>query len=257
MTTNKGQKLKCLLDIHKADTVLLAPYLESCGISRDLQQHYIKNGWLARVGNGAFKRPGDVLDWQGIVYAFQSEVVFPVHVGALTALSMHGYAHYIRHDGEPVTLFSGRKRSFPSWTKEQECFQSVSFHYTSFIRRDDLGLIKVPHKSFELVLSAPERAILETLYLTPGKADLVEAYQVMESLTTLNPSLLQPLLEACQSVKVKRLFMLMATKADHAWVKHLDSASFGLGSGVRSLNGGVYVPEYKITVPKELANLWN
>jgi hypothetical protein len=64
----------------------------------------------------------------------------------------------------------------------------------------------------------------------------------------------QQLLEQCASVKVKRLFLYMAEKAGHAWVKHLDRSKVDLGSGKRSVApGGVYVPKYEITVPKELA----
>ena len=76
----------------------------------------------------------------------------------------------------------------------------------------------------------------------------------MEGLNNLRPDTVQQLLEACSSVKVKRLFLYMAEKAQHPWLNYLDLQKIDLGKGNRSLvEKGVYVSKYKITVPKELA----
>jgi hypothetical protein len=62
-------------------------------------------------------------------------------------------------------------------------------------------------------------------------------------------------LESCASIKVKRLFLFLAEKANHSWVKHLNIEKIDLGSGKRSIvKNGVYNPKFKITVPAELAN---
>ena len=75
----------------------------------------------------------------------------------------------------------------------------------------------------------------------------------MEGLTTLKPSTVQQLLEHCKSVKVKRLFLYLAEKADHAWVKYINPEEIELGSGKRSIiKGGVYNVKYQMTVDKEL-----
>lgn len=69
----------------------------------------------------------------------------------------------------------------------------------------------------------------------------------------LRPKVVQSLLENCNSVKVKRLFLFMAEKAGHAWLKYLNLGLIDLGSGTRSLvKKGAYVQKYNITVPKEL-----
>ena len=78
----------------------------------------------------------------------------------------------------------------------------------------------------------------------------------MEGLTTLRPKLLQPLLEQCSSIKVKRLFLYMAEKAGHDWFQRLDTSKFNLGAGARTVTkGGVYVSSYGLTVPEELVKL--
>ena len=62
--------------------------------------------------------------------------------------------------------------------------------------------------------------------------------------------MLQSLLEHCSSVKVKRLFLHLAEKHNHAWFKSLDVTKVSLGSGKRVLvPGGRLDPKYLITVP--------
>jgi len=72
----------------------------------------------------------------------------------------------------------------------------------------------------------------------------------MEGLTTLRPSLLQQLLEACSSIKVKRVFLYLAREAGHAWYGRLDKTRFDLGKGKRMIvRGGRLDAEFMITVP--------
>jgi len=79
---------------------------------------------------------------------------------------------------------------------------------------------------------------------------------MMEGLTNLRPKLLQELLERCTSIKVKRLFLYMADKAQHHWLTFIDQAKISLGEGDRSVvKAGIYVSKYRISVPKELVEL--
>ena len=94
---------------------------------------------------------------------------------------------------------------------------------------------------------------MECLYSVPKSQPLLEVYEIMEGLNNLRPASVQALLEACKSVKVKRLFLYLAEKAGHDWFNYLDLKKVDLGSGKRSIvQGGTYVPKYQITVPKEL-----
>lgn len=255
MNTNNRDKLKKLLDTHLPGTVYVASWLEGRGISRDLQKHYRKSDWLETAGTGAFKRPGEQVSWQGGLYALQAQSGLPVHAGALTALALQGYAHYLRLGAETVFLFSPPKTSLPAWFKNRDWGQKIH-HCKTSVLPSGLALADYQVEAFSVKISVPERAFLECLYLSPDTVDLAECYQVMEGLTTLRPKLLQPLLEQCGSVKVKRLFLYMAEKAGHDWAKRLDTAKFDLGTGARTIaKGGVYVSRYGLTVPEELVKL--
>jgi hypothetical protein len=97
---------------------------------------------------------------------------------------------------------------------------------------------------------------MECLYLTPENMDIVECYQLMETLVNLQPDLVKKLLKDCNSIKVKRLFLYMAEKANHQWLQFLELSDVDLGSGNRQIaKNGVYIGKYQITLPKELTEL--
>jgi hypothetical protein len=252
MSTVSEKKIQRMLDQHKPGTVSLSTWLESLSISNDLQKRYRRSGWLAAIGKGAFVRPDDTVSWQGGLYSLQVQAGLPIHAGAMTALSMQGFAHYVRMGAERVYLFAPPKTLYPAWFNNHDWGTDIQLVRTSILP-GGLGLTNHEEKTFSIRISAPERAMLECLYLAPEKMDLVECAQVMEGLTTLRPKILQPLLEQCSSIKVKRLFLYLASRAGHDWVKRLDTSRLELGTGDRTVTkGGVYVAQYGITVPQEL-----
>jgi hypothetical protein len=92
---------------------------------------------------------------------------------------------------------------------------------------------------------------MEMLYHVPGKVSFEEALLVMESLSSLRPSLVHDLLLNCNSVKVRRLFMHMAEKHAYPWVAQVDTSKVDFGQGNRSIAlRGILDKKYKITVPR-------
>jgi hypothetical protein len=255
VSTQNDTKLKTLLALHRPGTALLASWLEGQGISRDLQKSYRRSGWLETLGTGAFKRPNETVTWQGGLYAVQTQGELPIHAGALTALSLQGFSHYLRLGGQTVFLFSPRGTKLPAWFKTHDWGVPVRQVSTTMLP-PELGLTDYDERNFKIRISAPERAMLECLHLAPRDVDLVECFQVMEGLGTLRPKLVQELLFACTSVKAKRLFLYMAERANHQWLSMVDLTSVDLGKGDRSLaTGGAYVPKYHLVIPNELAPL--
>ncbi len=255
MGTNNEIKIKNLLDLHVPGTILLASWLEANGFSRDLQHRYLKSGWLESIGTGAFKRPNEIVDWQGAVYSLQKQGNSPIYIGGLTALSLAGFSHYLRTNSEPVYLFSTLGVKLPAWFKKYPWNKTVNHVRTSFLSYNS-GLTEYRENQFSLVISSAERAIIECLYLIPETQDITEAYQILTGMVNLRPVLLQELLEECKSVKVKRLFLFMAKKANHQWFQFLNLSAIDLGSGDRSIvPNGIYNSEYRITIPNELAQL--
>ena len=81
MTTNNDSHLKNLLQLVIPNTLLLAKYLQTLGVSRDLQQYYKRNGWLKSMAPGVYFLPQDQPHWLGAIYAMQKQTLLPVHPG--------------------------------------------------------------------------------------------------------------------------------------------------------------------------------
>ena len=115
----------------------------------------------------------------------------------------------------------------------------------------DISLTTYNFGNYAVKISSAEKAAMELCYDVPKTESFDELDQIISGLTTLRPRLIQELLEKCQSVKTKRLFMYLAEKHDHAWVKKLDLGKVHFGKGKRSLcRNGRYDDKYKIVVPK-------
>ena len=254
MITEHRTKINQLLATIPRDVVLQSSWLLKEGYSLDLQKYYRKSGWLMALENGAMFRGNNQPEYEGGIYALQMQSGLSVHPGGRTALALQGKAHYIELNTAQIWLFGGEKEKIPTWFKKHKWDQNINYKATSFLPKE-LGMNEFSFTGFSIKVASPARAIMECLYLAPEKFDLVECYELMENLNDLRPTQVQDLLEACTSIKVKRLFLYMAEKHNHNWYKFLNLSKVNLGKGKRSLvKEGVYVSKYQITLPETLAN---
>lgn len=226
--------------------------LKELGYTPQLLKVYSYSKWIELFERGVYKLYNDIVDWQGALYGIQNKSETTMHAGGKTALTLKGYGHYISTYENKIFLFSGRNENFHTWLnrfenvvqKRTEVFDySNKTYFTSY----NTG-------KFEITISVPELASMEMLYLIPSVQSFDEASKIMEGLTTLRPQLVQNLLEECSSIKVKRLFLFMAEKHDHAWFNELNLDRISLGSGKRVIvKDGTLDKKYNITVPKEYA----
>jgi len=253
MSLENEKKLNPLIADWPVGAVYATSWLKKSGFSDQLLNRYKKSHWLTSVGSGALKRAGDEVTYQGAVYALQKQLDSSIHIGAKTALALQGKAHYLQLGNVTATLFGGSEAKLPRWFNKADWNVKTDYYSTSFLP-PELGLVDLELKTFTVKISSPARAIMECLYLAPDKQDLMECYELLESLTNLRPQQVQALLEACTSVKVKRLFLFLAERAKHSWFEYLDLTKIDLGAGKRSIApNGVFNKKYQITVPKELA----
>lgn len=78
---------------------------------------------------------------------------------------------------------------------------------------------------------------------------------MLEGAASLQPSLLQALLEECNSIEAKRLFLWLSRTVDHAWYRYIDISRVSLGVGKRQIvPGGILDSQFLITVPNEVNN---
>jgi hypothetical protein len=232
--------------------VLSSAWLVDQSYSLDLQKRYKRSRWFDSIGTGALIRHSDEVDYLGGTYALHAQLNLSVHPAGKTALSMQGKVNYLELATKSVRLFGGKEDRLPMWFKKRDWGLSVDCKLTSFLP-PELGLVEIEHKGFKVKVTSPARALMECLYMAPKSQPLLEVFELMEGLNNFRPASVQALLEACTSVKVKRLFLYLADKAGHEWLSYINLDKVDLGSGKRAIvKDGVYVSKYQITVPKEL-----
>ncbi len=253
MSSDNRTKINRLLAIWPKGTVVTLKWLKKQMISQQLANSYKNSKWLESIGQGAFIRLDDKVDWTGGVYALQKQLNLPIHIGAKTSLQMQGYAHSLPlGKNYAVWLFGTPGTKIPAWFKKHQWNVDVKYVTSNlFAESPNMSLTKKSLGEYEIILSSPERAILEVLYFVPRKESFEKAFHLMEGLTALRSDLLQVLLKQCSSIKVKRLFLFLAEYCSHAWQKKLDMSSIDLGKGKRALvKNGIYNAKYKITIPE-------
>lgn len=252
MSTKNSSKINQLLQTQPHGTIMLSSWLNELGYSSNLQKRYKESNWLESIGPGAMKRTGDEVRIEGAIFALQMQLNLTVHIGAKSALALHGKTQYLEFDRKKMVLFGKSNEKLPNWFSSYQWGQEFEYHQSNFLP-GELGLIKFDFGNFSIKISTPTRALLECLYLAPKEINLVECYELMESLNNLSPVTVQSILEQCKSIKVNRLFLYMAEKAGHSWFKYLKYDMINMGKGKRSIvSNGIYIPKYGITVPKEL-----
>lgn len=267
-----------------------ARWLERHGYSRSLRNYYVHQGWLDQIGRGVYRRPvavaaetgqGEGLRWQNVVVSLQTLLERPLAVGGRTALELQGFAHYLTAAGSREIHLYGNVAP-PGWLSRLNLDGRFVIHNATKLfsngmrgmpasapggprppssgdpgdsHGDAAGLIRQTwgEREWPLIMSSPERAILELLDELPQRETFHQADVLMEGLRTLSPHRLQMLLADCRSVKVKRLFFWFSERHNHPWLNKLDRGAIDLGRGKRVLApGGKLDPKYNITVPERL-----
>ncbi|MFZ0453449.1 MAG: type IV toxin-antitoxin system AbiEi family antitoxin domain-containing protein [Ignavibacteriaceae bacterium] len=248
-------KINHLITTWEKGAVKLSSSLEAKGYKKDLLKKYVKSGWLESLGYGAYKLANDYVEWYGGIFALQTQKESNIHPGGKTALILKGYSHYLSSSLNKVDLFGNKADLLPKWFKDNNWEHLINYIQTKMFDYSNADYYtKILHKDFELLISSPELASMEMLYLVPKDQSFDEASKIMEGLTTLRPQLVQNLLEEYNSVKVKRLFLYMAEKHDHSWFNELNLDRINLGSGKRVIvEDGMLDKKYNITVEKEYA----
>ncbi|MBP0049852.1 type IV toxin-antitoxin system AbiEi family antitoxin [Marinobacterium sp. AK62] len=274
MNVRNGNKLNRLERELPEGLLVDAGWLEARGYSRSLRSQYVRSGWLEQPVRGVFRRPRGVLGWEQVVISMQTLLGLPVSVGGRSALELQGYAHYLSHSISSIHLYSDGK--LPGWVAKLPMDVKFIVHNRArFLPPVEMaegpslesGAVSAPEASlpgalrierwgqwkWPMMMSSPERAILELLDELPTDESFHNADMIMEGLAGLSPRRLQRLLEQCRSVKVKRLFFFFADRHRHKWLDRIEKSKINLGSGKRMLvKGGKLDPVYQVTVPEEL-----
>ncbi|GBR28537.1 hypothetical protein AA11826_0310 [Komagataeibacter oboediens DSM 11826] len=259
MNMHSGGKLNRLQQELPEGLLADAAWMETHGYSSALRSQYVRSGWLESPARRVYRRSRTPLTWQQVIVSLQTVLDLPLIVGGRTALEQQGYAHYLSMSVREIHLYGPKPP--PTWLPALPL--EVAFHWHNSRRLfpghtdaspiSSPAMINVGGLTMPICYSSKERAVLELLDELPEHESFHQADALMEGMSDLSPRRVQALLEACTSVKVKRLFLFFADRHRHAWRPRLDISRIDLGAGKRVLaKSGKLDPHYNITVPTDL-----
>ena len=213
--STRHKSIKALQGAFSRGTPFDSRQLRKLGVSSALAHHYLKSDWLARLGRGVFMFPKDTLNREDSL-KFLARSVEGFHVGGKTALAWRG----IRHDlpaREPLSLW-GEKRAFlPAWFTERFPARYAAPNLFSKRLPKEFGLHPLPETPNGVLVSEPERALLEMLSEVGVHQGVEEARNIMEGARLLRDDTLATLLKHCQRVKVRLLCVQWAEELNLPW----------------------------------------
>ncbi len=278
MTIRNSGKLNLLYDLLPEGLLVNAAWLERHGYSRALRKQYVSNGWLTQPMRGVFYRSRGKLSWEQVIISIQAILEIPVSIGGRTALEIQGYGHYVYQKQRSVQLYTDTK--LPSWlfklpnmpefqvhnrsrflpeTNASDTTISLNIEYMKRKNRSLPGALLIEpwgQWHWPMIVSSPERAILEVMDDIPNEVSFDMADKLMSGLHNLRPRTMQSLLETTTSIKVKRLFFYLAERHHFQWLREIDQSKIDFGKGKRVIEkDGKLDTKYLITVPRVMDDL--
>ncbi len=229
--TVEKKSFKSLLATLPRGEPLSTADLQSRGLSAFRASALARSGWLVHLARGVYMLPGDTLTRDGCL-AFLSHRASGLHVGGKTALAWRGVSQNVAFR-ERVGLWGDAPLRLPDWFTQRFAADFQATQLFDDAMRTRLGLQPLPAGDKRVLVSVPERAMLELLSDVGKSVSLSEATELVESLPDLRSKVLDELLGHAMRIKVVRLAASLATGAKLAWAplaaKHRDR----IGGGAR------------------------
>jgi hypothetical protein len=196
--------------------------LHALGVSNDLVNHYVRSGWLTRLGRGVFMHAGDDLQLDASLVFLESRMK-DLHVAAKSALARHGYRQNLAVD-ERLILWSASATDLPGWFTGR--FSVRMNRSRIFLSPSGMssGLVRPPESPEGPGLAEPELALLEMLSEVGVHQEVEEARAILESMRQIRIRRLRFWLGNCKQVKTVRLCICWAHELDLPWAEGVRSA---------------------------------
>ena len=231
MKPTENISIKELLSKLDWDTPYSAADLRALGLSSPAAARLAQSGWLKRLGRGVYQVPNGKLDINKAL-ALLAQEVKDLHVGGKTALAWRGTRHNLANK-ERLNLWGLKAGRLPLWFTG---LCDVTYQSTRIFDNtlpSGFGLAPLPGGHPKVMVSVPERALLELFSDTGKLQSLEETLNVAESVRHLRPEVLETLLAHTTRVKVVRLAKSLAESHDLNWLEVARRHNERLGSSSR------------------------
>jgi hypothetical protein len=201
------------------------------GVSAFRASALARSGWLTHLARGFYMLPGDALTRDAcLAHLARQDGGF--HVGSKTALAWRGVRQNIAFR-EVLTLWGARTKPLPIWFSQrfENHYQATQLFNASLPA--NFGLQPLPAGRPDVLVSVPERAILELLSDAGKHQSLSETRDLVEALPSLRDPVLDTLLTHITRVKVVRMAHALAQRFELPWAALAAQHSQRLGGGKR------------------------
>lgn len=205
--------------------------LRQHGVSEFRASDLARSGWLTHLGRGVYMLPGDTLSRDGCL-GFLTRRLAGFHVGGRTALDWHGVRQNVSFR-EVLTLWGDESKRLPAWFTERFSSRYQATQLFDGQLPKGTGLRSLPVGRPDVLVSVPERALLELLSDVGKTQPLEEARQLVELLYTLREKVLDQLLAHTTRIKVVRLAELLGRELALPWAATAARHSQRIGGGKR------------------------
>ncbi|MEO8125415.1 MAG: type IV toxin-antitoxin system AbiEi family antitoxin domain-containing protein [Burkholderiales bacterium] len=230
-TTTHPVSFKELLASLPRGEPLSTSSLQARGLSAFRASALARSGWLVHLARGVYMLPGDTLTRDGGL-AFLSAQTPGLHVGSKTALAWRGVSQNIAFR-EHLSLWGDQPRRLPDWFTQRfpAGYQATQLFDDTLPKA--FGLQPLPAGDPRVLVSVPERAMLE-LFSDVGKVQsLTETRELVESLQGLREKVLDTLLMHTTRIKVVRMAASFASDMKLPWAPLAGKHSERIGGGAR------------------------
>lgn len=205
--------------------------LQALGVSAFRASALARSGWLVHLARGVYMLPGDTLTRDGSL-AFLSAQTPGLHLGSKTALAWRGVRQNIAFR-EHLSLWGDAPRRLPQWFTQRfpASYQATQLFDDTLPK--SFGLQPLPAGDPRVLVSAPERAMLELLSDVGKVQSLTETRELVESLSRLREKVLDKLLTHTLRIKVVRMASTLATDMGLPWAALARKHSERIGGGSR------------------------
>jgi hypothetical protein len=231
MRSSKNISIKDLLAKLDWDRPYTSRDLCGLGLHVGAAPRLAQAGWLKRLGRGVYQVPNAKLDVNKALAVLTAEVP-GLHLGGKTTLAWRGARHNLAQQ-DRLNLWGDKAGRLPGWfgTLFDVTYQSTQI----FDEQLPLGygLAPLPGGHPLVMVSVPERALLELFSDTGKRESLEETMHLAESARHLRADVLETLLAHTTRVKVVRLAKLLAESLELPWLEIAKTYNERLGSSTR------------------------
>lgn len=190
-----------------------------------------QEGWLKRLGHGVYLLPGDKLDRDASL-AWLARSMPGLHVAGKTALAWRGVRHNLAFQ-QTLTLWGDKPGRLPEWFTAEFPAHYQATHIFDAQMPPQLGLAPLPAGRSDMLVSTPERALLELLNDVGKRQGLEEARHLVEGVRSPRLQVLDDLFSHLHRIKVVRLADMLANELELPWRSVAREHSVRMAGGER------------------------